>query len=149
MSKLKDLKREQLFRALKAGVPMPISKLGQYLQDIREALGMTQKQLAKKLGTSQAQLSRMEENPSVTSLKSLVNLVAALGCNFSGLVTSEKDLVEMMRQQAEKKAKQILKRTFANMAMEKQAPEKNAYEYQLKKLTEELAANPCSKLWEE
>lgn len=149
MSKLKDLKRKQLSEALKTGIPVPISKLGRRLRDIREGLGLTQKQLANKLGTSQAQLSRIEENSGATTLKSLVKLVTALGCNFSGLVTSEKDLAEIINRQAKKKAEQMLKRTFANMAMEKQAPGKKAYDFQLKKLIAELAANPGPELWEE
>jgi len=149
MSKLNDLKRKQLSEELKAGVPVPISKLAQRLRDIREALGLTQKQLAKKLKTSQAQISRIEDDPSDSTLKSLDKLVTALGCNFSGLLTSDKDLTEIINQQAKKKAEQMLKRTFANMAMEKQSPEKKAYDFQLKKLIAELAANPGSKLWEE
>jgi hypothetical protein len=35
------------------------------------------------------------------------------------------------------------------MAMERQSPENKAYQYQLKKLTDELAANPNPALWEE
>ena len=149
MSKLNDLKRKQLSETLKARHSVPISKLGQRLRDIREGLGLTQKQLAKKLGTSQAQLSRIEENPSGSTLESLVKLVTALGCTFSGLLTSEKGLEEIINNQAKKKAEQMLKRTFANMAMEKQAPEKKAYDFQLKKLIAELTANPNSELWEE
>ena len=120
MSKLNDLKRKQLSETLKARHSVPISKLGQRLRDIREGLGLTQKQLAKKLGTSQAQLSRIEENPSGSTLESLVKLVTALGCTFSGLLTSEKGLEEIINNQAKKKAEQMLKRTFANMAMEHQ-----------------------------
>ncbi|MFH1362206.1 MAG: helix-turn-helix domain-containing protein [bacterium] len=149
MSKLKDLKRKQLSEGLKAGMPVPIAKLGQRLRDIREGLELTQKILAKKLGTSQAQLSRIEENPETTTLKSLVKLGEALGCNFSALITSEKSLEEMINQQAKKKAEQMLKRTFANMAMEKQDPGKEAYEFQLKKLIAELTANPGPEIWEE
>ena len=75
--------------------------------------------------------------------------MTALGCNFSGLLTSDKDLTEIINQQAKKKAEQMLKRTFAHMAMEKQSPEKKAYDFQLKKLIAELAANPGPELWEE
>ena len=149
MSKLKDLKRKQLSDNLKVGKPVPIDKLGQLLRDIREGLGLTQKQLAQKLRTSQAQLSRIEENPDTTTLKSLVKLVTALGCNLSAGITSEKSLAEIINTQAKKKAEEMLKRTFANMAMEEQSPEKKDYDFQLKKLTAELAANPGPELWEE
>lgn len=149
MSKLNDLKRKQLSEQLRIRAMIPIAKLGGRLRDIREGLGLTQKQLAKKLGTSQAQLSRIEEDPTATTLKSLIKLLSVLGCNFSGVITSEKSLMEIINRQAKKKAEQMLKRTFANMAMEKQAPEKKAYDFQLKKLIAELAANPNPELWEE
>lgn len=149
MSKLNDLKRKQLSETLKTKRPIPISKLAQRLRDIREGLGLTQKQLAKRLGTSQAQLSRIEEDPTAITLKSLLKLLSALECDFLGVITSEKSLEEIINEQARKKAEQMLKRTFANMAMEKQAPEKKAYDFQLKKLIAELAANPNPELWEE
>jgi predicted DNA-binding mobile mystery protein A len=149
MSKLKALKLKQLSAAIKEGSPVPVDKLGQRLRDIRQALGITQKQLAKRLKTSQPLISRIEDNIESCTLKTIVRVARALECEFLGALVSKETLEAMIKKQAEKKAQSMVNRTFANMAMEQQAPGYKAYEYQLKKLTEELAANPGPALWEE
>ncbi|MBU0686524.1 MAG: helix-turn-helix domain-containing protein [Candidatus Margulisbacteria bacterium] len=149
MSKLKGLKLKQISAAVKEGQPVAIEKVGQRLRDIRQALGMTQKQLAKRINISQPLLSRIEDNAASCTLKTIVRVANALGSEFLGVLASKDTLEAMIQKQAEKKAKSFVKRTFANMAMEQQAPGKKAYEYQLKKLTEELASNPVPALWEE
>ena len=66
-----------------------------------------------------------------------------------GALVSKDTLETVIKKQAAKKAKSLVKRIFANMAMEQQAPENKAYEYQLNKLTQELVADPGPELWEE
>ena len=66
-----------------------------------------------------------------------------------GILTSHQPLEVRLKSQAVKVARRILNRTFANMALEKQAPTKTAYNYQLKKLAAELAADPGPELWED
>ncbi|MCX5750769.1 MAG: helix-turn-helix domain-containing protein [Candidatus Saganbacteria bacterium] len=149
MSKLNGLRLKQLSEAVKEGRPVPVEKVGERLRDIREALGMTQKQLSKRLKISQPMLSKIEENTGSCALQTIAKVAAALECNFLGALDSKSTLETMIKKQAERKAQSLVKRTFANMAMEEQAPEKKAYEYQLKKLTEELIANPGPELWEE
>lgn len=149
MSKLKGLKLKQLSAAVKEGRSVPVEKIGQRLRDVRQAIGMTQKQLAKRINISQPLLSRIEDNAGSCTLKTVVRVARALECDFWGALVSKDTLEAMIKRQAEKKAKSIVKRTFASMAMEQQAPENKAYEYQMKKLTEEFAANPGPVLWEE
>jgi len=149
MSKLKALKLKQLSAAVKEGRPVPADKLGQRLRDIRQALGLTQKQLAKRIKISQPLLSRIEDKIESCSLKTVDRIARALECEFLGVLVSKDTLETMIKKQAEKKAKSMVMRTFASMAMEQQAPGNEAYKYQLKKLTEELAANPGPALWEE
>jgi len=149
MAKLKGLKLKQLSEAVNVGFPVPIEKISQRLQDIREALGITQKQLAKKLKISQPLLSKIEENAESCSLKTVLHVASGLDCDFLGVISSRDTLLNKIRKQAENKAQNMLKRTFANMAMEQQSPEKSAYDYQLKQLIEEMVANPGPELWEE
>jgi len=149
MLKLKGLKLKQLSAAVKGGRLVPVEKIGQRLRDIRQSLGMTQKQLAKRLKISQPLLSRIEDKAESSMLKTIVRVARALECDFLGSLVSKDSLESMIKKQAEKKAKNIVGRTFASMAMEKQALENKSYDYQLKKLTEELAANPGPGLWEE
>lgn len=146
---IKGLKLKQLSAAVKEGRAVPIEKLGQRLRDIREALGMTQKQLAKRIRISQPLLSRIEENAENCTLKTIIKVARALECDFLGVVAARTSLEAMIGRQAEMKAKNILKMTFANMAMEEQQPGKKEYDYQLNKLISELTANPGPELWAE
>jgi len=149
MAKLKSLKLKQLSEALRVGRAVPIEKLGQRLRDIREALGMTQKQLAKRIKISQPLLSRIEEKADNCTLKTIIKVARALECDFLGVIVAQNSLEEMIKRQAEKKAKNILKRTYTNMAMEEQQPGKKEYDYQLNKLITELTVNPGPELWAE
>ena len=146
MSKLNDLKLKQISAAVKEGRPVPAEKIGQRLRDIRQALGMTQKQLAKRLKISQPLLSRIEDNTGSCSLKTVARVADALGCTFLGVITSDRTLEAMIREQAQIKAKKLVDRTFSNMALEGQLPEDKAYAYQLKKLADELASAPGPEL---
>jgi len=145
----KDLKRKQLAASIAGKQLLPIDKLGQRLKDFREALGMTQKQLAKRLKISQSAVSQIEENILSSTLKTITKITAALDCELLGTISSRLPLEKRLLIQAEKVAKRMLNRTFSNMAMEKQAPTKEAYNYQLKKLVNELIADPGPELWEE
>ncbi len=148
MADLSGLKLKQISEAVKEGRPVPAEKLGRRIRDIREALGMTQKQLSKRLKISQPLLSRIEESAESCAIKTLLKIAKGLECEFMGVLVSKDGLESVINKRAEMKAREMLKRTFANMAMEKQAPTDNAYAYQLKKLTEELANNPGPNLWE-
>jgi predicted DNA-binding mobile mystery protein A len=148
MADLNSLKLKQISEALKAGEPVPVEKLGQRIRDIREALGMTQKQLSKRLKISQPLLSRIEERAEACTVKTLLKTAKGLECEFMGVIVSKDGLENIIHKRAEAKAKEMLKRAFAHMAMEKQAPTENAYAFQLKKLTEELANDPGPNLWE-
>lgn len=149
MASLKGLKLRQLSVAVREGRAVPVEKLGRRLRDIREAIGMTQKQLAKRIKISQPLLSNIEEDASNCTLQTVIKVARALECDFSGVVSSPMLLETMIRRQAEMKAKNILKRTFANMAMEEQQPGKKEYDFQLSKLIAELTAKPGPELWVE
>lgn len=149
MAKLAGLKLKQLSMALQEGRAIPVEKLGQRLRGIRETLGLTQKQLAKRIRISQPLLSRIEENTANCTLKTIVKVARALEGDFLGVVAVRNSLESMIRRQAETKAKNILKRTYANMAMEEQQPGKKEYDYQLNKMIAELTANPGPELWSE
>lgn len=149
MSNLKGIKLKQLSQALKEGRSIPVEGIGQRVKDIREALGMTQKQLAKRIGIKQPLLSRIEDDAASCALKTVWKIAKALECEFMGVFISKELLEAQINKQAMIKAKKIVRRTFANMAMEQQAPNAGAYGYQIKKIAEDLSSNPGPELWEE
>lgn len=146
---IKALKLKQLSSSMKAKRMIPVEALGARLKDIREVLGMTQKQLAKKLKVKQPLIARIEKNTRSCAVSTLSRIANALECELMCSVVSKQPLEEIINERAQVVAKKMLDRTFSNMALEKQSPGAEAYKFQLKKLTEELAANPGPALWED
>ena len=149
LKRTKALKLRQISSLMKARIPINIESLGSRLKDVREVLGITQKQLAKKLKVKQPLIARIEKNSRDSSLNTLSRIAHALECELMGAVVSKEPLEEIIQKRAGMVAKKMLNRTFSNMALERQSPNKGAYEYQLKKLTEELASDPGPELWED
>lgn len=149
MVKYKSLKLEQLSRSIENSTAIPMASLGQRLKDIREAIGMTQKQLAARLGVKQPIISRMEDSALSCELKTIIKVFSALDLSLAAVLTSEKTLVERIKTQAAKAVKKLMERTYSNMALEKQAPGREEYQKQFTRLVAELSAKPAPKLWEE
>lgn len=142
------LKLKQISESLQNKTLVPVEELGGRIKNIREALGMTQKELAKRLKVNQAVISRIEDNIASSSLKTIKKIVKALKCDFSIALSSEVPLEEIIRKKAQEVARKLLSRTHANMAMEKQAPSNSAYEFQLNQLIDKLSQDPGPELWE-
>ncbi len=148
MGNLAGLKRKQVSKAVKEGRPITIENIGRWIRDIREVLGMTQKQMAVKLKISQPLFSKIEENAENCTVRTLAKIVRGLECEFMVVIFAKDGLESIIKKQAEIKANAALKRIFSTMALEKQAPSKSAYTYQLKKIIEELSNKPAPSLWE-
>ena len=59
---------------------------GQRIARARKAAGLTQKELGKRLGIPQSQISRIERNPDHTTVRTLKRIARALGVNVRALV---------------------------------------------------------------
>jgi predicted DNA-binding mobile mystery protein A len=146
---IKSLKLRQISESIKSGTSFPLEKIGQRLIDLRKTLGMSQKQVALKLGITRQAVTKLEKNMESANLKTLEKYTAIFKCRLLLGIVSSEPLEEMIRKQARKTAERMLARTHANMALEKQAPGRKAYLEELDELTRELAQNPDSALWEE
>jgi transcriptional regulator with XRE-family HTH domain len=74
---------------------------GARLRELRTAAGLTQRELAKRSGTSSAAISNFEAGNNAPSLGTLVRLADALECNTSDLL---KDLDRRRRVHTESKS---------------------------------------------
>jgi len=148
-SNIKNLKLKQLSEAMKQHLPVEIESLGKYLKNIRKTLGMTQKQMAKRLKVNQSVISRIEDSIQSCTLKTISKVANAMECQFMGLIVSERSLDEIIRKRAEETAEKLLKRTFSNMAMERQMPTADAYKYQFRRYVENFISHPGPELWED
>jgi HTH-type transcriptional regulator / antitoxin HipB len=59
------------------------SQLGPHLRSLRRARNMTQRDLATRLGVTQARIAAIEANPAVVSVGQLMAILAALGVDIA------------------------------------------------------------------
>lgn len=129
---------------------MPIYT-GQWIRIIRQALGMSQVQLAKRLKmTPQAvyaiEKSELRESITITTLKKIAN---SLGCSLYVVFIPGDPLEKMVQIRAMKVAQKLVEQTVHTMGLEKQAPSKKFIEQQIEEIASELVRNNDKRIWEE
>lgn len=122
-----------------------------WIRAIRDALGMTTAQLAKRLGVSQPRVVELEQSEvsgSVT-LHTLQRAAEALGCRFVYALIPEKPLAETVRTRAEAVAQRQLASVQQTMRLENQSVSDKAVSDRLRdQLMEELLRRPA-RLWDD
>jgi predicted DNA-binding mobile mystery protein A len=109
-----------------------------WIKAIREALGMTTGQYAKRLGVSQPRVAALEkaEADGVVTLKSLRQAAEALDCDFVYALVPRKPLEQVVKDRARDVAERQLARTDQTMRLENQAVSKS----RMVRARDELAA---------
>ena len=118
-----------------------------WVKTIRQALGLTSAQLAKRLNVKQPRVLEIEKDESSLSLKSLEKVADALDCKLIYAIVPKKHLKDMVYNQAEKKAKKILAKVTHNMALENQTPIHDRME--LEDMIQDLLNGSQARLWDE
>jgi predicted DNA-binding mobile mystery protein A len=122
-----------------------------WIKAIREALGMTTAQLAKRIGVSQPRVVAIEkaEKGSSITLDSLERAARAMDCQVVYALIPRKPLDDMVRERDNMLPKKRLQSTRHSMALEAQSVEGSDEEEQLKRLSERLINKAGSGLWED
>ena len=122
-----------------------------WIKAIREALGLTTAQLAKRLGVAQTRVSRMErgEVEDTLTLKSLRQAAEALNCTLVYALIPNEPLEQMVRQRARIVADRRLARTHHTMKLENQALTPPDLEAERARLVRELIEGHPRRLWDE
>ncbi len=122
-----------------------------WLRAIREALGMSGRQFAKRLGVSAPRITMLEkkERQGSVTLNTMHQAAEALNCKFVyALVPRENSLKETVRKRAESLAKKRLTRVSHTMLLEAQnlsdTEQQKAIENEINTLINELPRD----LWE-
>lgn len=131
-----------------SGIDIPNPPKKGWVKTIREALGMTQPQLANRLKvTKQAvnglEVAESEENVTLSRLRSAAE---ALGCELHYVLLPKKPLEEMITVQAHKLAEQKLGRVNRSQALEASAVVTDSM---VDDLARELEMNRPADLWDE
>jgi predicted DNA-binding mobile mystery protein A len=147
----KKLIREQLDASLQRlspliGITTPPKG---WIRAIRDALGMTARQVANRLGVAQQAVARIEKEElagSVT-IKTMRRVAESLDCVFVYGFVPRISLEETVSRQAKKVAAQRLALASQTMSLENQALGRRENEQALSDLVDELIRTLPSNLW--
>ncbi len=147
----KKLIREQLDASLQRLSPLldVTAPPKGWIRAIRDALGMTGKQLAHRLGVAQQAVARIEKEElagSVT-IKTMRRIAECLDRVFVYGFVPRTSLEETVSRQAKKVAAQRLAQASQTMSLENQALSRKENEQALSDLVDELIRTPPSNLW--
>ena len=121
-----------------------------WLRTIRQALGMTTRQLAKAVGVTQAAVvntERTEAKGDIT-LATLQRYAAALGCDVTYMLIPKRPLQEMVEERAELLARDQVVRVRHSMALENQPTGAEHMEREIADLRRRLLEGKPSRLWQ-
>ena len=117
-----------------------------WLKTIREFLGMTTTQLAKRLEISQPRIVAMEKNERNVKISTMERIADTLNCDFSYAFVPRENIDDIIYNQAKKKAKKILDKVNKNMGLENQLAKTDDL---LKDIIEELLDGNIARIWDE
>ena len=148
---LRSLPLQQLDKTLDPWRSLPRSRpSGGWLRAVRQALGMTTRQLAKSVGVTQAAVvdaERTEAKGDIT-LATLQRYAAALDCELSYALVPKRPLQEAVEERADRIARDQVSRVKHSMALEDQSTSKEHLERETAELRRKLLEGKRSRLWQ-
>lgn len=96
-----------------------------WVRAIRDALGMSTRELAARLNVTSSYISKLEANEAsgAITLETLQRAADALGCRLEYTLVPQRPLDEMVMDQARRKARSLLAPVSHSMALEDQGVE--------------------------
>lgn len=147
------LVREQLEVSLQRLAPLRsvVPPKKGWIRAIRDALGMSAKQLAGRLGVAQQAVARIENNElaGAVTVKTLRRVAESLDCVFVCGLVPRSSLETTLRIQAERVAAKRLQQASHTMALEDQALTKVENQKVHSELVDELVNTLPPSLWSE
>ena len=147
---LQSLPLQHLDRALAPWRALSRRPKSGWLRAIRQALGMTTRQLAKAVGVTQAAVvdaERSEAKDDIT-LATLRRYATALDCELVYALVPNRPLKESLEARAEQVARDQVLRVRHSMALEDQQTSNQHFEGEVAELRRKLLAGKRSRLWQ-
>ncbi len=147
MDKFKKLQLDLLDKKFIKFKEINLPKKG-WINTVRTSLSMTLEQLAKRLGVSTSAVSQFEQSEiqENISLQTLQKVANAMNCKLSYVfIPNNKSFHSIIKDQARKKAKEMVKDVNDSMALENHKVKNNTDS--VKSLTKELLKDYNSKIW--
>ena len=141
---------EQEIKKLQIATQVNRPALG-WIKAIREAFGMTARQLGKRLNVSQQRVSELEKNEKegTAALKSMQMAAEALNCEFVYFLVPRESIEKTMEKQAEQVALKRLTTLSHSMELEDQLVSKKEQHRQIIEFAKELVDTKPRELWNE
>lgn len=135
------------FESLKA---MSAPRKG-WIRAIRDTLGMTGVQLAKRLKVNQQRIARIEQDEVLgkVTLNTMQNVAEAMDCVFVYGVVARDGLEQIVRRQAELVAKKRMARSNQMMRLEKQELSEADKAKAMQTIIDEIIETMPKSLWDE
>jgi predicted DNA-binding mobile mystery protein A len=148
-STLKSRQLDDALQSLKAST-FSTPPRGGWLRAIRDALGLTTRQFAARVGLAQATVVQSEQSEAAgtISLGQLRRLADALDCELRYVLVPRTPLAERIDAQAERKARERVASVAHTMALEAQSTGNDFQEQQVAIVKDELLRGRRSKLWD-
>jgi predicted DNA-binding mobile mystery protein A len=121
-----------------------------WLRTVRNALGMSGTDVAKKMGVTRARVTQAEyaELTGGITLKSMQATAEAMGCRFVYAIVPPSGRIEdVVMAQARKKAMTLVGTASKHMALENQALSNDKLAQEVERLTREIAQELPSDFW--
>jgi len=122
-----------------------------WLRAIREALGMSGKQFARRLGVSPPRINHLEKNEinDSATIRTMRQAAEALDCVFVYGIIPKESLKNSIRKRAESLAEKRLSRVSHSMLLEQQQLSEDEQRQVLEREVEELIRRMPKELWED
>jgi predicted DNA-binding mobile mystery protein A len=122
-----------------------------WLKGIREALGLSTRQLATRMGAAYSRISAMEkaEAMGAITIRTMREAAEAMDCTFVYAIVPTTSLDDIVRRQATQKAEATLDRLHHTMRLENQAMEGEDLAHERQRIMAELLAGPSRRLWDD
>jgi len=124
---------------------------GGWLKAVREALGLTVRQLAARLGAVPSRVTAIEqaEVTGSTTIKTLREAAEAMDCVFVYAIVPRTSLNDIVRKQAEMLAEAELTRLHHTMRLENQSLQEADLKHARERLVQSFLNGPPRRLWDE
>lgn len=153
MNKLQsELARKNLDRKLQGlGENTPVRPRSGWIRAIRDAIGMTTRQLAARMGVSQSRIVALEQAEATdsTTLKSLRDAAEAMDCQLVYAIVPRTSLEQMVRDRAHAKATAQFGHVSQGMLLENQSLTAEQMREEIDRLADEIAREPARLLWDD
>jgi predicted DNA-binding mobile mystery protein A len=120
---------------------------GDWIRIIRNALRMSQAELAQRAGVNQANLAHIEKGKTDPRLSTLTKIFDALSCNVLVEPRPRRPLNEVLRAKARGIAAERLRQSMGTMALENQAPDAEVFKALLEQRTDEILSRKREHIW--